>query len=257
MNKSVWGIASLSIVLTAFVTYQVTVSFNSNNYVKKEDLKSYFDQYLDQSTESIFSAFVKGAKLREQAVADKKRQSIVDSQQLLENNPTSPFMGNEKGDVKIVMFSDYKCGYCKKSAPVLEQLLKSDTNLKLIVKEFPILGPASVISAKAALAAFKLDKNKFSALNKQLFIKELASEKDLLQLAKSVGIDGKALLLEMDKPEYDEIIQQNQALGSSLGIDGTPAFIIDGELYPGAMGQEQLTSVIKTVREKGADKTPK
>lgn len=256
MNKSVWVIVSLLIALTSLSTYMITVSYN-DDYVKKEDLKNYFDQYVDQSTEAIFSAFVKGAKLREQAAADKKRQSIVDSQQLLENNPTSPFMGNEKGDVKIVMFSDYKCVYCKKSAPVLEQLLKSDTNLKLIVKEFPILGPASVISAKAALAAFKLDKNKFSALNKQLFIKALASEKDLLQLAKSVGIDGKALLLEMDKPEYDEIIQQNQALGSSLGIDGTPAFIIDGKLYPGAMGQEQLTSVIKTVREKGADKTPK
>lgn len=250
MNKSVWVIVFLSVVLTSFVTYQVTVSVNSNTYVKKDELKNYFDQYLEQSTKAVFSAFVKGAKLQEQVAVEKKRQAIVDSQQALENDPATPFIGNEKGDVNIVMFSDYSCGFCKKSAPILEQVLKQDKNLKLIVKEFPILGPSSIVSAKVALAAYKLDKTKYASVHKQLFTKRLNSEKDLLQLAKLVGIDGKSLLLEMEKPEYNQIAEENQALASSLGVNGTPAFVIDGVLYPGALSEEQLKGIVKQVREK-------
>lgn len=250
MNKSVLGTVFLSVVLTSFVTYQVTVSVNSNTYVKKDDLKNYFDQYLEQSTKAVFSAFVKGAKLQEQAAVEKKRQAVLDSQQLLENDPATPFTGNEIGDVKIVMFSDYSCGYCKNSAPVLEQVLKQDKNLKLIIKEFPILGPASIVTAKAALAAYKLDKTKYAALHKQLFQQSLTSEKELLQLAKSVGIDGKSLLNEMLKPEYNQVVEANQVLASNLGINGTPAFIIDGVLYPGALQEDQLKDIVKQVREK-------
>ena len=250
MNKSVWVIVFLSVALTSFVTYQITVSVNSNNYVKKDELKSYFDQYVDQSTKAIFSAFVKGAKLQEQAAVEKKRQAIAESQQSLENDSATPFIGDENGDVSIVMFSDYSCGYCKKSAPILEQVLEQDKNLKLIIKEFPILGPSSIISAKAALAAYKLDKTKYSSLHKKLYTKILNSEKDLLALAKAASIDGKSLLVEMAKPEYDQIVEKNQVLASSLGINGTPAFIIDGVLYPGALTDKQLQDIVNQVREK-------
>lgn len=254
MNKLVWIITSLSIVITSLITYQVTVLVKDSDYVKKEELKTYVDQYIAQSPDIIFSTFVKGAKLQEQALVEKKRQALLDSKDELENDPSSPYVGNEKGDVKIVMFSDYRCGYCKKTAPILEQLLKNDAGLKVIVKELPVLGPASVISANAALAVFKLDKSKFAAFNKRLYKKPLGSEADLLAMAKAAGIDGKALLIEMAKPEYQKIIQKNNTLGSSLGVDGTPAFVIDGVLYPGALPEEQLLALIKNVREKNKTK---
>lgn len=250
MNKLVWVSASLSIVLTSLITYQVTVSVKSSDYVKKDELKNYFDQYVDQNTETIFSAFVKGAKLQEQAAVEKKRQAIAGSQQELENDPTTPFVGNEKGDVSIVMFSDYRCGFCKKSSPILERILGQDKNLKLMIKEFPVLGPSSLVSAKVALAVFKLDKRKYAAVHKQLYTTTLTNEKDLLKLSKAVGIDGKALLAEMAKSEYDQILAKQNSLASSLGINGTPAYVIDGTLYPGALAEKQLQDIIKQVRDK-------
>jgi len=257
MNRFALLLSVVSILLSSFVTYQLVQSNKaglSDQYIKKDDLKIYFDQYVDQGAETIFAAVVKGVELQKQADAEKKRMAILDSKDALENDPTTPYSGNEKADVNIVMFSDYLCGYCKKSAPILAKMLQDDPNLKLIVKEYPVLGQGSMIAAKAALAAFKIDKSKYPAMNMQLFEKTLGSEKDLLDMASAAGIDGAALLTEMATPENNQSIQQNQALGSKLGINGTPAFIIDGVLYPGAMSGEQLAEIVKNIRASRAAK---
>jgi protein-disulfide isomerase len=259
MNKLALVIIVASIAASSLITYQIAksnVGSLSDQYVKKEDLKAYFDQYVDSGAETIFAAVMKGVELKKQAEADQKRQAILDSKDALENDPNTPYTGNENGDVNIVMFSDYRCGYCKQSAPMLAQLLQNDGKLKLIIKEYPVLGQASVVSAKAALAAFKLDKSKYAEFNKQLLNKPISSEKDLIGIANASGYDGEVLLKEMAKPEYSQSLKDNRELGSRLGINGTPAFIIDGVLYPGAMSGTRLTDVINGVRQKRiADKS--
>lgn len=264
MNKLALGLIVASIAASSFITYQVMQSQlvgQSENYVTKDMLEGYltreglneqFGKYLDENAEQVFAAVAKGVAMQKQAEADKKRQALQDSKAELENDLRSPVAGNENGDVTIVMFSDYRCGYCKRSAPMLEKLLASDTGLKLVVKEFPVLGPASIISAKAALALYTLDKSKYPAFNKQLFETELSSEVQLIELATSVGVDAKLLLAEMAKPEYDELLEKNHALGTSLGVNGTPAFVIDGVLYPGAMPEDQFVALIEHTRSKRA-----
>jgi protein-disulfide isomerase len=255
MNKLALGLIVISIAASSFVTYQVTRTNAvdmSEQYVKKDEIKKLFDEYIEQGAETVFAAAVKGAELQKQAEAEKQRQAVLDSKAELENDPTSPFMGNENGDVTIVMFSDYRCGYCKKSAAILEKLVKNDDGLKVIIKEYPVLGRASVVSSTASLAAFNLDKSKFAAFNKNLFEKPLNSEIDLLAMAEAVGLDGKAVMAEMAKPSYGAIIANNMALGNKLGIKGTPAFVIDGVLYPGAMPEEQFVALIEHTRNKHA-----
>jgi len=264
MNKLALGLIVVSIAASSFITYQVTQSQLAGqsgqsvtkdmlaDYITKEGLNEQFGKYLDENAEKVFAAVAKGVALQKQAEVEKKRQALLDSKDELENDARSPVIGNEKGDVTIVMFSDYSCGYCKRSAPVLEKLLASDTGLKLVVKEFPVLGPASIISAKAALAVFTLDKSKYEAFHKSLFETELSSEVQLIELAESAGLDAKALLAEMAKPEYDKLLEMNHALATSLGINGTPAFVIDGALYPGAMPEDQFVSLIEHTRSKRA-----
>ena len=253
MNKLALILIVASIALSSLITYQITQSGPvglSDEYVKKENLKKYFDEYVDQGSDVIYASLVKAIEQQKQADEKKKQQALIDHKEELENDPLTPFLGNEKGDVNIVMFSDYQCGYCKKSAPILSRMLQKDTGLKLILKEYPVLGQASLISAKAALAAFKLDKAKYAVFNQQLFKRSLRSENDLLAIAKAADINGLALLAEMKKPEYVQQLQKNQTLGSKLGINGTPAFIIDNVLYAGALPEAQLLEIIKTVREK-------
>jgi len=257
MNKLALILIVASIALSSLITYQITQSGPvglSDEYVKKENLKKYFDEYVDQGSDVIYASLVKAIEQQKQADEKKKQQALIDHKEELENDPLTPFLGNEKGDVNIVMFSDYQCGYCKKSAPILSRMLQKDTGLKLILKEYPVLGQASLISAKAALAAFKLDKAKYAVFNQQLFKRSLRSENDLLAIAKAADINGLALLAEMKKPEYVQQLQKNQTLGSKLGINGTPAFIIDNVLYAGALPEAQLLEIIKTVREKRSAK---
>ena len=133
MNKLALVLIVVSIAASSLITYQITKTNGaglSGDYVKKEDLKAYFDQYVDEGAESIFAAAAKGLELQKQAEEERKRQAILDSKDALENDPNTPFTGNENGDVNIVMFSDYRCGYCKQAAPMLAQLLQNDGNVK-------------------------------------------------------------------------------------------------------------------------------
>lgn len=257
MNKLALILIVVSIAASSLITYQVTQSGSdglSEQYVKKDELKKYFDEYVDQSSNEIYASLVKGIEQQKSLAEKEKQQAIIDSRQELEDDPLTPFMGNENGDVKIVMFSDYRCGYCKRTAPILEKILHEDGNLKLIIKEYPVLGQASVISAKAAVAVFKMDKSKYAEFHKQLFERPLNSEKDLIEIAAAAGVNGVALLTEMAKPEHAGQVKKNRILGSRLGINGTPAFIIDGTLFPGAMSKAQLLDVIKKVRAKRSAK---
>jgi protein-disulfide isomerase len=251
MNKLALVLIVASIAISSFVTYQVTTSKSvemNEQFVKKDDLKKLFNEYVDQGAEDIFAAVVKGAALQKQAEAEKQRKLVLESKDELENDPTSPFIGNENGDVKIVMFSDYRCGYCKRTMPVLEKLVSEDAGLKVIFKEYPVLGQASLVSSMASLAAFNLDKSKFAQFNKTLFEKPLESETDLLLIANEVGLDNQKFLEEVSKPSTRIIIENNRAMGDRLGIRGTPAFVIDGVLYPGVLSEIKLREIIEQVR---------
>ncbi|NOY66047.1 MAG: DsbA family protein [Gammaproteobacteria bacterium] len=253
MNKFALVLMVLSIAATAFITHEITQSNSgglSDQYVKKEDLKVYFDEYVNQSPNELYISVIKGLEQQKKLEDEKKKLVVIEHKQELENDPKTPYLGNEEGDIKIVMFSDYRCGFCKRMAPIFTKMLKKDTGLKLIMKEYPVLGQASVIAAKAALAVFQMDKTKYAAFNLLLFQKPLGSEKEFLEIAKAAGIDGAALLTEMMKPEYAQQIQKNRALGQKLGINGTPAFVIDDVLYPGAMSEEQILDVIIKIRDK-------
>lgn len=159
----------------------------------------------------------------------------------------SPIAGNPNGDVTIVEFLDYQCGYCKRVHSVVKSVVAADGKVKIIYKDLPILGEASRIAAYAALAAAR--QNKYLALHSALM--EFRGQLDrarVLDAAASAGIDVHQLEKDMEAPEIKQIIERNLALASALGVRGTPAFIIGKQLVPGAVDADALKKLIADAR---------
>lgn len=160
---------------------------------------------------------------------------------------TSPIGGNPQGDVIIVQFFDYICGYCKRVASVLKTVMKRDPNLKVIYKEFAILGPKSITASRAALAAQK--QGKYIDFHEGLMAGK-ADEDSIAALANKLKMDYSQLRKDMADPNIETALQNNYKLANVLGIKGTPVFVIGERLIPGAVSEEILTQIIKEERAK-------
>ncbi len=155
--------------------------------------------------------------------------------------------GNLQGDVTIVEFFDYQCGYCKRVFPELMSVLAQDGNVRIIFKEIPILGPVSVMAAKAAIAAARQDK--YEAMHKVMMgAKFRLNEARIMGIAEGLGLDMKRFRADMEAPETQALIESNLQLAQSLGISGTPAFVIGQRLVPGAIGKDDFISLIAEAR---------
>jgi len=178
-------------------------------------------------------------------VEEKARQKVTMSnrQNDLLNDPSSPVSGNPSGSITLIEFFDYRCGYCKRAAGAVTQLQKDDPRVRVIYKDFPILGEPSELAAKAALAS-KVQ-GKHQAFHEAL----LASKGDMtketiLAVASDVGLDTTRLESDMTNPEWQTVIERNRALAKDLGITGTPGFIVGTEFFPGALDLIGLKALI-------------
>ncbi|MBX3456186.1 DsbA family protein [Ferrovibrio sp.] len=157
--------------------------------------------------------------------------------------------GNPKGDVTLVEFFDYRCGYCKQMQPAVLDLLKQDGKLRVVLKELPVLGPESVLAARAAIAAIQQPGGKYMAYhNAMMAFRGKLDEAQILRMAKEAGLDTDKLKAEMASPRTSGIIQENLKLAETLGIEGTPAFVIGDNLVPGATSPDTLRMLIQKAR---------
>lgn len=155
--------------------------------------------------------------------------------------------GNPNGDVTIVEFFDVRCGYCKRLDPVLTRFIADDRNIRRVYKDLPILGPASVLGAKAVMAARK--QNAYERMREALMKGSPDITMASLQAdAKRLGLDWDRLSRDMEDPAIRTQIDANMALAQALGIQGTPAMVIGQELIPGAVPLEELRRIVAGVR---------
>jgi protein-disulfide isomerase len=189
------------------------------------------------------------AKMKQDKAAD-ARQAIATYRQELLADANSPVGGNPDGDVTIVEFFDYRCPYCKQVAPALEALVKEDPKIRVVYKEFPVLGAESVYASRMALAAAKQDKY-FAFHNALMSTKGQITEKVILQVAATAGIDLAKAKADMNAAAIKNIIQHNYTLAEALDINGTPAFIIGDVLVPGATDMEGLKKLVADARKPG------
>lgn len=169
------------------------------------------------------------------------------------NDGFSLISGNPDGDITVVEFSDYNCGFCKRAHGEMEKFVAADGNVRVVLKEFPILGASSVLAARAALASANLEGGaKYPAFNEALIThKGSHSEETVMALATKVGIDPAALAEAMKDKEIEKQIQRTYALAKTLKINGTPAFIIGDQVIRGYVPAEQLEALAKRARADG------
>ena len=163
-------------------------------------------------------------------------------------DPSDPVAGNPKGDVTIVEFFDTRCPYCRKLEPVMADLLARDHGVRLVYKDLPILGSASVLGSKALLAAYQ--QNGYEKLRASIMeAPEQTTRPMIKDAAVHLGLDWTRLEHDMDNPAIQARIDANLKLAQSLGISGTPALVIGGELVPGAVDLAELQKMVGTARQ--------
>ena len=188
------------------------------------------------------------AKEREEARAAQLAKANIGSfkKELLEDE-NAPVLGNPAGDITLVEFFDYRCPYCRQVEPYLETLIKTDPGVRIVEKEFPILGPASVYAARVALAANK--QGKYKQFHDAMMAKKPnIDEATVLKLAEGAGLDIERLKADMNSPEVDAEIKRNSEIAKALRLNGTPAFIVGSELIPGATDLETLRALLDDAR---------
>jgi protein-disulfide isomerase len=200
---------------------------------QKKAMEQVVEEYLLNHPEVVLNA-LRGAKQWQEAEEQKQRRAAIGAQRgVLSNDPDSPVGGNPKGDVTLVEFFDYSCGYCKQIEPSLEALLKEDHKLRIVYKEFPVLSAASVVAARAAIAARA--QGRYDEFHRAMMnARGTLTEEAIMRTASSVGLDLDRLKADMRKPEVDGIIRRNKELAETLDIQGTPAFVVGDNLVPGA-----------------------
>lgn len=220
---------------------------SSFSKAQQDELGGLIRNYLVKNPEVLLEAMHE-LELRDKARgADNFDKALAENYDAIYKDPDSYVGGNPNGDITIVEFFDYQCGYCKRSFAPLINGIKEDGNIRLILKEFPILGPTSVTAARAAMAASR--QGKYFDMHKALYEhKGSLTDAGIIKIASEIGLDVKKLAADMKSPEIGEIIKREYELASSLGVEGTPAFIINETFYPGAMDAERMAQIIKDIR---------
>src|SRR2546423_9070514 len=216
---------------------------------QRKAIESIIHDYLTKNPDVLLDALQAAEDKMKGDAKDKAAQALSTRRREIFEDPDTPVAGNPNGDVSLVEFFDYRCPYCKQVEPALEALLTEDRQLRLVYKEFPVLGPESVTASRAALAARK--QGKYDAMHRALMaLKGQIDEASVLKTAASVGIDVERLKRDMAAPDIDAMLKKNSKLAEALDIRGTPGFVVGDEIVPGAISLAALRQLIDAARHK-------
>lgn len=205
-------------------------------------------EYLLENPEVIRDTIQNLRKKEQAEKAAGVKKLIRDNSDALINAKGDPIAGKKDGKVTVVEFFDYNCPYCRRAKPIVEKLLKSDTRVRYVFKEFPILSPSSKLAAEIALAIWKQNPDKYKEYHWGLMqSQKRLDESDIKAQVEKLGLNWQALKKEAETDSIQKKIQQNIALAQKLGINGTPSFIIGEEFFPGLVPYEKLQYAVNRV----------
>jgi len=212
--------------------------------------------YLTKNPEILVEMTTELDKRQQAEQASQQEKVISDNADALFRSPLSYSAGNPNGDVTVVEFFDYNCGFCRRALPDLVKLIDSDDKVKVVFKELPIFGEESEAAAKAALAAGK--QGKYFEMHQKLYAEPGKADKDkALRAAAELGLDVPQLEKDMEDPSIQQALDETKDLAQKLGLQGTPLYLIGDRIVPGAPDDlyDQLTAKVAEVREKGCKAT--
>ena len=216
------------------------------------EIENIVKNYLVQHPEVLQDAMEALDRRQKEAEADKARITIKDNNATIFNSTHQVVLGNPQGKVTMVEFFDYNCAFCKRAMVDMLDLLKTDSNLRFVLKEFPVLGSGSVEAAHVAVAARMQDpsgKKYLEFHQKLLGGRGPADKMRALAVAKDVGFDVARLEKDMNSDEVKTTIEENMKLADALGVSGTPTYVVGEEVVVGAVGLDELRAKIKSERK--------
>ena len=220
---------------------------------QRQAIEAIVKDYLIKNPEVLQEAIAEGEKRQLETQRLAQAAALKESKDALHNSPHDVIAGNPSGDVTLVEFFDYNCGYCRKALGDLQTLIKTDPKLRVVIKDFPVLGPESLEASQVALAVKQQLKGEklFEFHQKLLESKGRVNGARALEVAKAMGLDIAKVQKDMQGPEVKAALSENRGLGDKLGLSGTPAFVIGEEIIPGAVGVEPIRKTIADVRQCG------
>ena len=248
-------IYKLLIVLLCFLPFSsISIAFDLNNMTNedRETFQKEIRRYILENPDIIFEA----------ADLVRKREAALEIQEdkdLIKSNFNEIFYdnysyvgGNPDGDISLVEFVDYKCGYCRKASEIVREFLKTDRNIRFVVKEFPILGEASLISSKFAIAVKNIGgPEEYKSVHDLLLtVTADPSEAYLRRIAKELQLDPEELFTAMESEPVLQEISQTSELAKKLQISGTPTFILGEQVLRGFVPLDVLLQVAEAVHNK-------
>ena len=219
---------------------------------EKAAINAQIRAYILENPEIIVEAMQVLEQREQNAQADADKRLVSSLREPLENDGFSHIGGNLEGDVTVIEFVDYRCPYCKRAHDSVKALMASDPNVRLIIKEFPILGPESTFASRAAMAVLNQGGDLYETFNDAMMRHQGdLSQQMVMQLAESVGADMPRLAQDVQDPEIAANIRETYALARRLDISGTPAFIIGDQIIRGFVPYDTLRELVEDAREAG------
>jgi len=220
---------------------------------ERKEIETIIHDYLLENPEVMLE--VQEALTTKQMAAQRAEQqdAIASQSEKIFQSPADPVLGNPDGSVTVVEFFDYNCGFCKRALSDMVSMMENDSELKFVLKEFPILGPESEEAHRVAYAFFDLYPEKYAEFHLRLLGGDgRANEEAAMRIATDLGADEEALRKQMEDPTITDRIRSTYELANALNITGTPAYVIGDEVVSGALGEDVLTTKIANVRECGS-----
>ena len=237
----------MRILILALISVCITFTPATSQTLSEKDIKRLALEAILENPKIVMDAI---NILRDRDEANKglsQKQAYLDNKELLVMDPNAPVLGNPNGDITIVEFFDYNCGYCKKAMPVMQALMENDNNLRVVYREFPILSAGSVFASRAALASRV--QGKYLEFHEALMSAQKVDETSVIVIARKIGLDVNKLIIDMEHPAVSEHIQTSRDLADALQFTGTPSFVIGNELVGGYIPVESMAKIIISERE--------
>ncbi|MDJ1304941.1 MAG: DsbA family protein [Candidatus Midichloria sp.] len=234
-------------------TQDQALSVPKNYGLNEEEVVRIVKKYIDENPEAIMKSIENYYAAKANEAKAIQKNMLMQSKDKIYNNINDPRIGNPKGSIKIVEFFDYACSFCRKMLPIQQKILSEYLNVQLVLKELPIMGDWSVLASKAALAVTIVDNSKYEDFHNKLLNLEDRTEAGIMQTAADIGLDVTKLKDMMQKPEIEDIIQANLQLAADLKVRGTPAYIINDDILPGALSYAEIKSALESAGAKKID----
>lgn len=230
------------------VQENIANSGEAAQFSSKEEIEAIIKEYIINNPDILVTSLENMHKKKLMESTEKANQYLENNRNKIETSGNPPILGNKDGDISMVMFYDYNCGFCKKANLEINKVIDSDSGVKIILRPIPILGGTSLYAAKTSLALQKISEENFLAIHNDMMKMQSLDENSIKELMENYKLDYSVVENEINSYATKQLITENYDLARSLNISGAPSYIINGIFVPGFIPEDKFKQIILQIR---------